>query len=176
MLRGKQVGLRAIELKDLPLILEWRNRPELRHYFREFRELSEVNQRAWFDSISSKASNFLMFSIVDLSNGELVGVSGLAYINWVNRSAEVPVYIGKDDLYIDDYYALDAVRIVIDYAFKELGINRLYDKFHAFDAGKRKLCEKLGFTFEGKLREDHWSSGQWHDSLIYGLLKKDLSR
>ena len=45
MLSGKHVGLRAIELADLPQLLEWRNKPEFRQYFREYRELNTEQQR-----------------------------------------------------------------------------------------------------------------------------------
>lgn len=39
MLTGKRTGLRAIEQQDLNQLLEWRNQPEYRRYFREYREL-----------------------------------------------------------------------------------------------------------------------------------------
>ena len=40
MIQGKFVGLRAIEHDDLYKFLEWRNKPELRKNFREYKELS----------------------------------------------------------------------------------------------------------------------------------------
>ena len=37
MLKGKIVGLRAIEEDDLEVLLNWRNQPEYRRFFREYR-------------------------------------------------------------------------------------------------------------------------------------------
>ena len=47
MLKGSFVGIRAIERADLPILLEFRNKPEYRRYFREYRELSMENQKVW---------------------------------------------------------------------------------------------------------------------------------
>ena len=49
MLKGNVVGLRAVEESDLNKLLEWRNQPEYRKFFREYRELSMKNQKMWFE-------------------------------------------------------------------------------------------------------------------------------
>ena len=69
MLKGKYVGLRAIEESDLSQLLLWRNQPNYRRFFREYRELSQVNQRNWFDSKVLNDKNTEMFSIVDVKTG-----------------------------------------------------------------------------------------------------------
>ena len=46
MIRGKKVALRAVEKEDLPYLMEWRNRPEYRQYFREYRELNLSTRRS----------------------------------------------------------------------------------------------------------------------------------
>ena len=62
MLKGQYVGLRAIERGDLPQLLTWRNQPEYRRYFREYRELSSVNQAEWFESRVVHDRNTVMFA------------------------------------------------------------------------------------------------------------------
>ena len=51
MIKGKKVGLRAVEKEDLPFLRDWRNIVEFRKNFREVRELSLTDQEAWFDSL-----------------------------------------------------------------------------------------------------------------------------
>ena len=77
MLKGKYVGLRAIEESDLSQLLLWRNQPNYRRFFREYRELSQTNQRNWFDSKVLNDKSTEMFSIVDINTGELLGACGL---------------------------------------------------------------------------------------------------
>ena len=42
------LGIRAIELDDLPIIQKWRNDDNLRRYFREYREFSLTQKKDWY--------------------------------------------------------------------------------------------------------------------------------
>lgn len=171
MLTGKTVGLRAIEQEDLSLLMIWRNQPEYRKYFREYRELSSLHQENWFENKVMKDSNTEMFSIIDLVSDELIGACGLCYIDWINRNADFSIYIGKDHLYIDEVYAIDAARVMIKYGFEELNLHRLWAEIYDFDVKKQRMFETLGFSFEGRHKEQHWTEGKWCDSLYYGYVK-----
>lgn len=173
MIRGRVTGLRAIEEGDLVQLLAWRNRPELRRYFREYRELNGTQQRAWFDSKVNGDAATRMFAIVELETDRLLGAAGLCYIDWVNRTADFSIYIGADDLYIDDRYAPDAARTMAAYGFDELGLNRLWTELYDFDDRKIRFFSELGFHLDGRFRQTHWAEGRWHDSLYYSLLASD---
>lgn len=170
MLKGKYVGLRAIEESDLSQLLLWRNQPNYRRFFREYRELSQTNQRNWFDSKVLNDKSTEMFSIVDVNTGELLGACGLCYIDWINRNADFSIYIGKDDLYIDERYAIEAAQIMMKYGFEELNLHRLWSEIYSFDEAKKVMFDRLGFKLEGVHRENHWTEGKWCDSLFYGYV------
>ena len=59
MIKGKKVGLRAIEQTDLELLKNWRNNPAFRRNFREVRELNTYNQEMWFEKTNLSASDFM---------------------------------------------------------------------------------------------------------------------
>jgi hypothetical protein len=174
VLKGNHVGLRAIEKQDLETLLMWRNQPELRRYFREFRELNSTQQLIWFEKCVLDNSKTHMFSICELESQNLIGACGLCYIDWVNRSADFSIYIGAEGLYIDDKYAHDAGDLMIRYAFDELNLHRLWAEIYNFDQIKMQYFSKLGFLLEGKFRDTHWAEGKWHDSLFYSLLSTDF--
>ncbi len=174
MLKSCFVGLRSIERTDLPKLLEWRNRPEYRRYFREYRELSTEDQNNWFEKMVMKDPKTVMFSIVNLDTNRLIGACGLCYIDWINRNADFSIYIGEDNLYIDDKFAPDAGLIMVRYGFEELGLHRLWAEIYEFDELKKKFFENLGFKLEGCHRGTHWSEGKWHDSLFYSLLENEF--
>lgn len=174
MLKGVITGLRAIEREDLQQLLEWRNNPEHRRYFREFRELGMSQQTNWFESIVLKDDRTRMFAIVDLVSQRLLGACGLCYIDWVNRNADFSIYIGADNLYIDDRFAPDAALTMARYAFDELGMHRLWSEIYDFDQPKKHFFERIGFTLDGQHRQTHWAEGKWHDSLFYGLLAEEF--
>lgn len=177
MLQGRSVGLRAIESHDLPQLLAWRNDPRLRRYFREYRELNLTQQRQWFDTKVNGDPTTRMFAIVERGReqrvGRLLGACGLCYIDWVNRTADFSIYIGADDLYIDERFAPDAAAVMIGYGFDELGLHRLWSEIYSFDSSKQRFFETLGFALDGRHRQTHWAEGAWHDSLYYSLLSTD---
>ncbi len=185
MIPGRLTALRAIEERDLAQLLAWRNRPELRRYFREYRELNSTQQRAWFDSKVNGDAGTRMFAIVERAStdegrllgetreGRLLGACGLCYIDGVNRTADFSIYLGADDLYIDDRLAPDAAVALIRYGFEELGLNRLWSEIYAFDSAKAAFFQRLGFSLDGRHRQTHWAEGAWHDSLYFSLLASD---
>jgi RimJ/RimL family protein N-acetyltransferase len=173
MLRGQLTGLRAIDPSDLTKLLEWRNNPAYRRYFREYRELSLDHQNDWYNKVVHSQSDSVMFAIIDLNNEELLGASGLCSIDWINRSADFSIYIGAKNLYIDKEFAPDAAKLTINYAFSELGLHKVWAEIYSFDERKKNLLIDLGFQIEGKHRETHWSENKWHDSLFFGLLSQE---
>lgn len=175
MIEGGSVGLRAIEREDLSTLLEWRNRPALRRYFREHRELGAVQQQRWFETAVLGDPSTEMFAIVERGRAErLLGACGLCYIDWVNRTADFSIYIGRDGLYIDRIWAPDAGRALLAYGFGELGLHRVWCEIYDFDEAKQRLLPALGFTLDGRHREAHWAEGGWHDSLFYGILDREF--
>ena len=173
MICGQFTGLRAIEADDRAQLLHWRNDPQLRQYFREYRELNAVQQRQWFDTRVNNDPTTRMFAITDLTDGRLLGACGLCYIDWINRTADFSIYIGADDRYIDAQFAPDAAIAMIGYGFEELSLNRLWSEIYDFDAAKTAFFEQLGFQLDGRHRQTHWARGRWHDSLFFSLLAGD---
>lgn len=172
MIKGKSTFLRAIEYEDLNQLLEWRNNPELRKYFREYRELNRDQQIKWFEETVLKDNDAVMFSILNLDK-KLIGACGLCHINWINRSAEFSIYIGHNGIYIDNDFTIDASRMIIKYAFEELSMHRLWAEIYNFDEQKVKMFDVLGFKLDGCHRETYWSKGKWHDSLFFSLLSDE---
>lgn len=175
MLTGEHVGLRAIEPDDLEALRGWRNQPAFRRCFREYREIGPDQQRHWYETQVIGSAQTLMFAIEDLTDGRLLGASGLCLIDWVNRNCDLSIYIGADDVYIDDRYAPDAARVTMRYGFETLGMHRIWTEIYAYDDTKRRMLEALGFQLEGRHRQHHFEDGGWHDSLFYGMLSDEFA-
>lgn len=173
MLKGKYIGLRAVEEEDLLQLMTWRNDPALRKYFRETNEINKVNQENWFKSVISKDSFNKMFSIVKLDTNELVGACGLCHIDWINRSADFSIYIGYKNKYIDNKMARDAAYLMIKYGYDVLNLHRFWTEIYSLDYKKKNFYDSLGFNFDGCLRQTYWFEGKWYDSYFYSLLRTD---
>ncbi|AHN20580.1 GNAT family N-acetyltransferase [Lysinibacillus varians] len=171
MLKGNLVGLRAIEKTDLTQLLQWRNNPEFRRFFREYRELNSENQLLWFEKYVINDPNTIMFAIVELATEKLIGACGLCYIDWVNRNADFSIYIGKNNLYIDASFAIEAAQLMEKYGFEELNLHRLWAEIYSIDEAKIKFFKELEFTQEGRFKDTHWTEGKWVDSVYYGKIR-----
>ena len=93
MIKGKKVYLSAIEENELEQLRKWRNLPEYRKHFREYRDISASMQRKWFENVVNNDNSTIMFSIHDIENDELLGCCGLCYINWIHRYSDLSLFI-----------------------------------------------------------------------------------
>lgn len=177
MISGQLVGLRSVEREDLSLLRDWRNIPEFRRCFREHRELNMENQERWFSRMSGNPNDF-MFVIQDLSTGTPIGACGLLYTNWIIRAADFSFYIGSEARYIDSGgLAHEAARLLIDYGFRDLNLNKLWMELYEFDTKKIQFfSEDFGFTTDGTLPENCFCDGRYWDSLMLSLLANDYRR
>ena len=177
MLKGKKVSLYSVEKDDLQHFRDWRNNPDFRKHFREYRELNMAQQEKWFEDKVVKDNTTLMFSIRRNEDNELLGCCGFVYINWVHRHADLSLYIGWKDAYIDDKgYAEESCQLLLDYGFKELYLNKIWTEIYEFDDKKKALYDKFGFQQDGLLRQNYWYDGKWWDSRIISLLSSDHIR
>lgn len=175
MIKGKKVGLRAVEREDLKFLRDWRNISSFRKNFREVRELSLTDQEKWFESLqASKHINF-MFTIVKTVDNEPIGACGLLYINWIIRSADFSFYIGEDESYIDEKgFAHEAASLLIKYGFENLNLNKIWMELYEFDHRKLEFFkDQFQFKEDGHLRENCFEEGRYWNSFIISLLKKE---
>jgi RimJ/RimL family protein N-acetyltransferase len=176
MMRGKRIDLRAVEPEDLSQMREWRNRADFRRYFREYREINATTQERWYEREVLGNDKTLMFAVEETSTREMVGVCGLCYVNWVNRHADLSLYIGKGDVYIDTAaggYAWDALDVLFEYGFNQLNLNKVWSEIYASDEKKHQLFARYGFSQEGIFREHHFIGGQYEDSHIFSILARE---
>lgn len=176
MIKGAKVGLRALESEDLVLLRDWRNISSFRRNFREHRELNMFNQNAWYTRTMNSANDY-MFMFERLADNQPVGAGGLLYISWVLRSADFSFYIGIDELYIDNSgLAYDAANLLLSYGFKTLNLNKIWMELYEFDHAKIDFFTKqFNFKVDGKLRQNCFEDGKYHDSFIISLLKDEYN-
>ncbi len=174
VLRGAHVVLRPIVSDDLETLRQWRNQPRFRQYFREYRDITPAMQQNWYKEVVLPATRAHMFAITARKSAALLGACGLCYLDRRNNSADFSIYIGADDLYIDEVLAPDAGRLLLDYGFNMLKLNRVWAEIYAIDMPKQGLLPALGFAAEGRHREAHrLENGRYTDCLFYGLLRAE---
>ena len=165
------ISYRQIERWDLKLLRDWRNLDEIRSRTREYRLLNMVNQEDWFESMSRNRSNEMYLISLDFIS---VGVCGLCNIDWVNRNAEVSVYIGAE-------YArrggigTAALKMLERKAFDEFNLHKLWAEIYSNNPISVALFEKCGYVEEGRLKEQVFKGGQYLDSVFFSLYRENAN-
>lgn len=67
----------------------------------------------------------------------------------------------------------EATRLMVDYGFEKLGLNRISLEVYDFNKRARYVYSSCGFVTEGRLRETLYYNGIFHDSIIKSILRKD---
>jgi len=67
-------------------------------------------------------------------------------------------------------YATDAARTLVNYGFEQLDLHRISTAIGPDNAPSIALVQRLGFQYEGRIRDHVYTNGAWRDSLLYSLL------
>ncbi|KAF2175115.1 acyl-CoA N-acyltransferase [Zopfia rhizophila CBS 207.26] len=70
-------------------------------------------------------------------------------------------------------YGTEAIKWVLNWAFKRLGLHRVSVRAFGWNERAISLYEKLGFVHEGRYRESLWHEGRWWDGIDMGLLEHE---
>ena len=71
-------------------------------------------------------------------------------------------------------YMQEALKLVLPYGFQSMGLHRVEANVNTENRASQRLLEKMGFQKEAHFRENYAYNGKFLDSLIFGLLEKDL--
>jgi len=174
VLRGDKVLLRAITRDDLPAIWRFNNDLEV--------ELAgggdppapsplERWQKEFERDVAEGGANKAAF-MIEAEDGRTIGLCGLYDIDWTSRRAELGIAIGDKD-YWGRGYGRDAVRTILDYAFRLRNLRRVWLEVHAANERAIRAYRACGFVEEGRQREHVWLDGRYVDNVLMGVLREE---
>ena len=172
MLQGTQVRLRALEPEDLPDYHRWLNDPEVVRYLKLYAPLSMPDEEAWYQEVRGDSSQ--MVFAIESEAGQHIGNLSLMHLNWKDRSAELGIVIGDKGQW-GKGYAQDATRTLLAFAFGEMNLNRVYLRVFADHQAAINAYRKCGFVEEGRLREEIYADGRYHDMLVMAILRREFN-
>ncbi|MDN6147003.1 MAG: GNAT family N-acetyltransferase, partial [Tetragenococcus koreensis] len=117
-------------------------------------------------------SNAKAYMIVHKETERLVGIVSLINMDYKNRSAECIIDIGAKDMW-GKGIGSSAISLILEFAFLELNLHRVYLQVFSFNKKAIKLYEKMGFTHEGNQRQALYRMGTWHDIIMMSILENE---
>ena len=167
-----KVNIRKFERTDIPKKVEWINNPENNQFLHYDIPISIVGTERWFDSHQGEETRY---DAVIEADGVPVGTIGLLSIDRKNSKAEYYIAMGEVD-YKGKGVAKEASRLILEYGFEKLDLNRIYLFTEVENVAAQKLFERVGFVREGVIRQDILSHGKYADRIAYGFLREDWGR
>jgi diamine N-acetyltransferase len=168
------IYLRELTRADIGIINEWRRDKKVQSSLvSPFRYVNIETDDKWFnDYLAGGRANNVRCAICLRKTKEIVGVVYLLNIDYVSRSADVGMMIGKKELQ-NKGIGVFALKIMLDHAFIDLNLHRVYSAPLEYNDRSIKVAEMLGFRREGTLRESAYKEGKYHNQIVMGLLKHE---
>jgi len=171
MLRSAQVYLAPLSITELPQLFDWINEREQVLFNAPYYPVTESKHKQWFENVQQR-NDIVIFGIRLLENNKLIGTCQLHSIQNIHRSAELQIRLGEVSERSKGY-GTEAIDLLLNFAFKDLNLNRVY--LHVFSTNIRaiRVYEKCGFIKEGIWRQGAYIDGQYLDVVAMAILKKD---
>jgi ribosomal-protein-serine acetyltransferase len=104
-------------------------------------------------------------------DGVLIGAIDLHDIDWNNSHARIGYWL--DEKNTGQGIMTRAVRLLAEYAFEALDLNRLEIHVATENHRSRRIPERLGFALEGVLRGVQRIRGEYLDHALYAMLREE---
>lgn len=166
-----KVTIRKFESSDIPNKVKWINDSRNNTFLHYDFPLEIEKTRNWFEKNRDRTDRY---DAVIEADGQPVGLIGLLSIDQKNKKAEYYVTIGEQ-AFLKKGIAHQATKLLLDFAFVDLGLNRIYLYTETENSAAINSYEKLGFRREGLLKNDLFSKGRFVDRYIYGITKDDYT-
>ena len=174
MIIGDRVRLRAVELEDLQRFVSWFNDPEVQRGVPLCTPLNMQDEEKWYQENQKRKPEERSLSIDAKVDDEWrhIGSCGFVEVDPRVRNAEIGITIGDKSCW-DQGYGSDAMRVLLQHAFKTLNLRRVQLRVFESNARAIHVYQNLGFQEEGKLRQAHYHAGRYEDVHIMGLLREE---
>jgi ribosomal-protein-alanine N-acetyltransferase len=156
-------ALHAVE--SLPEVARYqdfdvRTPEESRHYVLRGIEGSREDPRLTYD-----------LAVERLADARVLGRCGMGITDLEQREAVLWYTLHPDSW--GQGFTTEAARALVDFAFRELKLHRIWAECDPRNPGSWRVLEKIGMRREGHLIENVWLKGEWCDSLMYAVLDRE---
>ncbi|MCI9313926.1 MAG: GNAT family N-acetyltransferase [Lachnospiraceae bacterium] len=139
---GNDIHLRLMTLEDTDRIVTWRNQDFVRKNFIYQELFTREGHLAWIrDNVET---GYVVQFIICLSDGREIGSVYFRDIDREAGTAEYGIFIGEKDA-LGCGYGTAAAKAALSYGFHRLGLDRIFLRYLADNAGAGKSYERAGF-------------------------------
>jgi len=168
---GQKVILRGLAPTDLEHLIKWSKDPEIRRLTAETEPLTPETARQFLKTIKTD-KNRIWFMILDKATLKPIGECGLLRIFKPWKTADLTMIIAEKG-YWGKGASIEAMSLLVDFAFKDLALHRLAVGVVEFNTRAIEFYKKFGFREEGRQRDGYLLDDGYHDFVMMSMLVED---
>lgn len=166
---GQQVALREFEPDDRDGLAAIVGSPEVT-YWLSFDQRNEAETAEMLTGILDRAKHKPRSEYyLAISRSTTDNVIGLCRLALGGVKAAKLGFAVRADLW-GQGVATDATATMVNFAFTTLELHRVTAAIGPSNEASIAIAKKLGFSYEGRLRDHVFTNGRWRDSLLYSIL------
>ena len=148
------------------------NRAHLRRWLPWLDRTRSIDDARQFvaDVVQQAADNHNVHAAI-LLDGRIVGVASYHRIDWQNRSTAIGYWIAE--AHEGQGLVTASCQVLVDHAFAALNLHRLAIACATANARSRAIPERLGFVYEGRVRDAEWLYDHFVDHELYSQLQPE---
>ena len=159
--------------EEVEKFTEWMNDFQVTDYTgRSGQIMTFINEKEYLEKSARDTEN-RSFDIVESSNNKLIGVIGLERFNWINRTAELGIFIG-DKEFRNSGYGTEAIKLLLEYGFKYLNLHTIKLELLCINKRAHKCYLKCGFKDTGRDRDAVFIDGKYYDKLHMDIVENEF--
>jgi ribosomal-protein-alanine N-acetyltransferase len=169
---GSRVRLRDFQDDDLDGCMTIVGDPGVTWYLSfdaRTREQQDALLRADIARAKGDQRSDYYLAAVERSTNTLIGFVRLGFDR--PRTAELGYALRRDRW--GKGYATEIAALMLHYGYSVLNLHRVQAACGPDNVASQRVLAKLGFAYEGRMREHVFTNGAWRDSLLYSLLKHE---
>ncbi|SJZ94806.1 Protein N-acetyltransferase, RimJ/RimL family [Pilibacter termitis] len=168
---GENCFLSPIDVNDAELFTSWLNDLEIVENLGFPNLMITVeSERTMLEELAKEHN----YAIIDQKTNQCIGNCGFKYVDLLNKTAEVGIFIGNRDFW-NRGYGQEALKLLIDYGFQSLNLHSVYLKVFSYNTRAIRCYEKIGFKEIGRRRESLLRGEVWHDIILMDILVGEVS-
>jgi len=111
------------------------------------------------------------FSTGIFYEGKYIGNISIHDINWHTKMTSIGYWVSAE--YQGRGIMTASCQTLLNHGFGTMGLNRIEIRARTDNEKSRAIPVRLGFKEEGILRQVDFNNDQYHDHVVYGLLKDE---
>ncbi|HOJ37456.1 MAG TPA: GNAT family protein [Ignavibacteriales bacterium] len=169
---GENIYLRPYQKDtDLDLVYYGKNDPLLREILFHFEPMTIEQVAKELDTWANDPKTKL-FTICEKNTNKPIGQTAFVRVDLISRATVFYIAI-YDSEYWSKGYGTEATKLMLQYAFDVLNLNRVQLHAHVDNEKAVKAYLKCGFQIEGTLREAMYHNNKYCDFYVMGILRKE---